>query len=46
MEETKDRTDEVTEMTDTTEKTENEKKAVSQENEGQKNSGPKAAAFP
>lgn len=41
MEETKDRTDEVTEMTDTTEKTENEKKAVSQENEGQKNSGPK-----
>ena len=41
MEETKDRTGEVTEMTDTTEKTENEKKAVSQENEGQKNSGSK-----
>ena len=41
MEETKDRTDEVTEMTDTTEKTENEKKAVSQEDDGQKNSGPK-----
>ena len=41
MEETKDRTDETIEMTDTTEKTENEKKAVSQENEGQKNSGPK-----
>ena len=41
MEETKDRTDETIEMTDTTEKTENEKKAVSQENEGQKNSGSK-----
>ena len=41
MEETKDRTGEVTEMTDTTEKTENEKKAVSQEDDGQKNSGPK-----
>ena len=41
MEETKDRTDETIEMTDTTEKTENEKKAVSQEDDGQKNSGPK-----
>ena len=41
MEETKDRTDETIETTDTTEKTENEKKAVSQENEGQKNSSPK-----
>lgn len=41
MEETKDRTDETIETTDTTEKTENEKKAVSQENDGQKNSSPK-----
>ena len=41
MEETKDRTDETIETTDTTEKTENEKKAVSQENDGQKNSSSK-----
>ena len=41
MEETKDRTDETIETTDTMEKTENEKKAVSQENDGQKNSSPK-----
>lgn len=41
MEETKDRTDEVTETIDTTEKAENEKKAVSQEHDGQKSSGSK-----